>query len=152
MHGFRRARLEDQDRLAALRAMLWPETAIDAHRRELHAMLSTGMNGTLPAAVLVAEQEDGDFAGFLEVGLRSHADGCDPARPVGFIEGWFVRPENRKQGIGETLMTAAEQWAREQGCFEMASDTWLDNEASLRAHRALGFEVADRCIHLRKTL
>jgi hypothetical protein len=40
----------------------------------------------MPIAVLVAEEGDGSLAGFVEVDLRSHADGCDPAQPVGYIE------------------------------------------------------------------
>ncbi len=90
--------------------------------------------------------------GFLEAGLRSHADGCDPAHPVGFVEGWLVKEEMRGQGIGQRLLEAAEDWARAQGCTEMASDTWIDNELSQRVHEALGFQVVDRCVHYRKAL
>jgi hypothetical protein len=35
---------------------------------------------------------------------------------------------------------------------EIASDTWIDNEPSQRAHEALSFEVVDRCVHYRKAL
>ena len=49
-------------------------------------------------------------------------------------------------------MHRAEAWAREQGCAELASDTWIDNEESQRAHAALGFEVVDRCVNYRKKL
>jgi aminoglycoside 6'-N-acetyltransferase I len=92
------------------------------------------------------------MTGFLEVGLRSHADGCDTAQPVGFVEGWFVHEAFRDRGIGKELMRTAEDWARRQGCLEMASDTWIDDERSLRSHQALGFEVVDRCVHFRKPL
>jgi aminoglycoside 6'-N-acetyltransferase I len=34
----------------------------------------------------------------------------------------------------------------------MASDTWIDNEGSQRAHEALGYEVVDHCVHYRKRL
>jgi aminoglycoside 6'-N-acetyltransferase I len=34
---------------------------------------------------------------------------------------------------------AAEEWARGQGCVELASDTEAANAASAAAHRALGF-------------
>jgi hypothetical protein len=27
-----------------------------------------------------------------EVGLRSHAEGCDAVRPCGFLEGWHAGP------------------------------------------------------------
>jgi aminoglycoside 6'-N-acetyltransferase I len=102
--------------------------------------------------ILVAEGEDGSLTGFVEAGLRSHADGCDPQRPVGFIEGWFVQEDHRRRGVGAQLVAAPEQWARGQGCLEMASDTWLDNEMSQHAHEALGYEVVDSCIHYRKSL
>jgi len=103
-------------------------------------------------AILVAEDDDGSPAGFIEVGMRSHADGCDTARPVGFVEGWYVREVFRNRGFGGRLLRAAEEWARTQGCREIASDTWIDNEASERVHEALGFEVVDRCVHFRKAL
>jgi aminoglycoside 6'-N-acetyltransferase I len=49
-------------------------------------------------------------------------------------------------------MRSAEDWARAQGCREMASDALIDNEGSQRAHEALGFDVVDRCVHFRKVL
>jgi len=84
--------------------------------------------------------------------LRSHADGCNPSRPVGYVEGWYVAESHRNRGIGRKLVAAAEDWARSQGCVEIASDTWIENEVSQRAHKALGYEVVDRCVHYRKTL
>jgi aminoglycoside 6'-N-acetyltransferase I len=68
------------------------------------------------------------------------------------VEGWYVNGEFRGRGVGRDLMRAAEDWARAQGCREMASDTWIDNEVSQRAHEALGFEVVDRCVNYRKNL
>ena len=110
------------------------------------------MYSSLPMTILVSQDESGALTGFIEVDLRSHADGCDPTRPVGYVEGWFVHEPSRQQGIGSALMCSAEEWARKQGCLEMASDTWIDHETSLRSHQALGFEVVDRCIHFRKPL
>ena len=110
------------------------------------------MNGTLPGVVLVAIDGDERLAGFIEVGLRSHADGCDVARPVGFVEGWFVCEEMRGQGIGKQLMIAAEGWSRAHDCREIASDALVDNVVSQQVHSALGFEIVDRCVHFRKSL
>jgi aminoglycoside 6'-N-acetyltransferase I len=119
---------------------------------QIQALLSTGRCGTLPAAVFVAEAADGKLVGFLEAGLRSHADGCDTSRPVGFVEGWFVQREYRKLGLGRALMLSAETWARQHDAIEMASDALITEEGSHRAHHALGFEVVDRCVHFRKSL
>jgi aminoglycoside 6'-N-acetyltransferase I len=148
----RQAQPFDKGELAKMRELLWPESSMEEHRKELDSVLRSRMNGTLPMEVLISHDEGGALTGFIEVGLRSHADGCDPARPVGFVEGWFVHEASRKQGIGSALMRSAEAWARKQGCAEMASDTWIDDERSLRTHQSLGFEVVDRCVHFRKPL
>lgn len=71
-----------------------------------------------------SQDHDDSLIGFIEVSLRSHADGCDPSHPVGFIEGWYVKPVFRGRRIGAKLLREAERWAREAGCHEMASDTW----------------------------
>ena len=147
----RRAREDDREQLGEMRLLLWPEGSLEEHLSELEDYFATGMSGTLPMAIYVAEEDDA-LIGFLEVGLRSHADGCDPARPVGFVEGWFVREEYRGRSVGAHLMSAAEEWARNQRCREMASDALIGNTGSHAAHEALGFEVVDRCIHFRKTL
>jgi aminoglycoside 6'-N-acetyltransferase I len=148
----RPAQPADARELAEMRALLWPESSVEEQLLECKPVLEFGRSGTLPATILIAEAVDGSLAGFLDVGLRSHADGCNPERPVGFIEGWYVREEFRGQGMGRELMHAAEEWAREYQCLEMASDALIDNQESLCAHCALGFEIVDRCAHFRKNL
>ena len=142
----------DVPALARLRATLWPDATLDEHTAEANALAAGDHEGSLPLVAFVAEMANGELAGFVEVGLRSHADGCDPAHPVGYIEGWFVEPARRGQGVGRQLVAQAEEWAQEQGCREMASDTWIDNEGSQKAHEALGYEVVDRCVLFRKSL
>jgi aminoglycoside 6'-N-acetyltransferase I len=141
----------DGDALASMRTALWPDGSREEHEAELRAILAGAPSSTLPLVVMVAGV-DGEIGGFVEVGLRSHADGCDPRQPVGFLEGWYVAPAHRGTGMGRALIAAAEEWCREQGCKELASDTWIDNEESQRAHEALGFEVVDRCMNYRKVL
>jgi aminoglycoside 6'-N-acetyltransferase I len=51
------------------------------------------------------------------------------------------------------IMTkVAEGWVREKGCTEMASDTWLDNESSIRAHVKMGYSEVERLVHFVKQL
>ena len=147
----RLAQLSDRDQLVRLHEGLWPKTSAEEHARELTLILEGKAPVTMPLIILVAEAGH-RIAGFLEVDLRSHADGCNPIRPVGYIEGWYVVENHRHRGIGRRLLAAAEDWARSQGCIEVASDTWIDNEVSQRVHEALGYEVVDRCVHYRKTL
>ena len=148
----RQAEAKDWAALAHLRTMLWPEGSYEEHLAELEAGPAAWGQAGFPVLWLLAEQEDGTLLGFLELGLRSHADGCDTRHPVGYVEGWFVRQEHRRKGIGTALLRAAEDLARGQGCHEMASDALINNTQSHRAHMALGFEVVDRCVHFRKAL
>lgn len=148
----RRAEPRDSGELAAMFHSLWPDSSADEHAVALAQLLAGKPPGNLPAIVLLVEESKGDIVGFIEVGLRSHADGCDPSRAVGFIEGWYVTPEYRRKKVGALLLASAEQWARNAGCQEMASDTGLDNLGSQHVHEALGFEVVDRCVNYRKRL
>lgn len=150
--SIRLARKSDRDQLLRMREALWPNAPAGDHARELDLTLDGKAPVTLPLIILVAETIYGDLVGFLEADLRSHADGCDPQRPVGYVEGWYVVENHRNRGVARKLLAAAEDWARGQGCVEMASDTWIDNEVSQRVHESLGYEVVDRCVHYRKTL
>jgi len=148
----RRVQPGDREQLVEMRVLLWPESSAEEQRGEVNAYFARSSASTLPAVILVSVGDDGRLTGFLEVGLRSHADGCDTTQPVGYVEGWFLREAFRGQGVGTELMRAAEDWSRAQGCVEMASDALIDNLASQDAHQALGFEVVDRCVHFRKPL
>jgi aminoglycoside 6'-N-acetyltransferase I len=148
----RPARPADASALATLCFALWPDSSLEEHAREVEAKLAGEARTTLSLICFVAEAPDATLVGFVEAGLRSHADGCDPLQPVGFLEGWYVAPEFRRRGIGRRLVATAEDWARAQGCKEMASDTWINHDLSQRAHEGLDYEVVDRCVHYRKNL
>jgi len=147
----RPAQVSDCLQIARMRAALWPDVSAEEHTRELQPILEGTSSFPFPLENFVAEVSD-QLVGFLEVDLRSHADGCDPSQPVGFIEGWYVDLAWRGQGIGRKLLSAAEEWAQSHGCTEMGSDTWIENELSQRVHEAAGYTVVDRCVHYRKSL
>ena len=88
----RAARLTDCERLAVLFHALWPGVSEEEHGKEVRSILDGTARLTMPIALLVAEVA-GSVVGFVEVDLRSHADGCDPAQPVGYVEGWYVTEE-----------------------------------------------------------
>jgi len=150
----RPAQTSDIEQLAAMCAELWPTSSAEEHAKELRLILGgkADLVLTMPISILIAEARDGTLLGFVEVDLRSHADGCNPSKPVGYIEGWYVAEPYRQQGVGRKLLAEAEEWARNHNCVEIASDATIDNERSQRAHAALGYEVVDRCVHYRKRL
>lgn len=146
----RPARLSDQEALTRMRTALWPQSSVEKHDEEVIALLDGTAALTMPLVIFVADH-DGPV-GFLEVDLRSHADGCSPRQAVGYLEGWYVAEGYRRQGIGKKLVEAAEEWARGHGCVEIGSDALIDNLTSQSAHAALGYEVVDRFVNYRKTL
>jgi len=132
-----------------MRLALWPEMASDGTQQGDEA---TDLLARKDAVVLVAESPDGaGLIGFAEVGERAFADGCDTA-PVAYLEGWYVDEDFRGQGIGRALIAAAEEWAREQGYREFASDALLENVESQKAHEAMGFAEVERAVRYRKAL
>lgn len=144
----RNARAEDRLEWLRMRLLLWPDYSTDEALAEIDEVLSAA--DQLP--VFVAQRSgSGDLGGFLEGGTRKYAEGCDTS-PVAYIEGWYVDPDLRRQGIGGLLVSAMEEWARAQGLNEVASDTWLDNPASMAAHLSLGYAEMERLVHFAKKL
>lgn len=138
----------DRDEWLRMRLALYPDSAPEEVDEWLQAEGGTHQVGV---AVLVADRGDGRLAGFAEIGLRRYAEGC-VTTPVAFLEGWYVDPDVRRRGLGAALLQAVEGWARARGLKELASDTTIDNAASLQAHLALGFHEVERQICFRKSL
>ncbi len=144
--NIRRATPDDRPEWLRMRLLLWPEVEAADLLHEIEGILQDPLT-----PVFVLERPGGGLGGFLEASTRKYAEGCVTA-PVGYIEGWFVDQDLRGQGHGHRLVQAAEDWARSQGLKEMGSDTWLENEVSIRAHLAMGYEETERLIHFAKTL
>ncbi len=142
----RRATADDKPEWLRMRLLLWPEVGSAGLLEDMDRMLEDDLT-----PVFILKRPEGGLGGFLEAGTRKYAEGCVTA-PVGYIEGWFVDEDLRGQGFGHRLVRAAEDWARSQGLKEMGSDTWLDNEGSIRAHLAMGYQEVERLIHFAKTL
>jgi len=145
-YTIRRATPEDKPEWLRMRQGLWPEAPLDYLSLDLDKLLNNS-----DAGIFVTSEADGKLVAFIEAGLRDHAESCDSS-PVGYIEAWYVDPHVRGQKLGRDLVHAAEQWAREKGCTEMASDTWLDNEISIAAHLKLGYYEVERLVHFAKRL
>jgi aminoglycoside 6'-N-acetyltransferase I len=128
-----------------MRHALWPSGSEEEHRRDVEQYMAGVAQE--PAAALLAE--DGIRAvGFVELSIRAYAEGCH-SQGVAYVEGWYVEPRARRQGVGRALIAAAEDWGRAQGCTEIASDSHPENEVSAAAHLAAGFTDAGfvRCFH-----
>jgi aminoglycoside 6'-N-acetyltransferase I len=142
----RRAHPGDIPEWVRMRILLWPHLSAADAQFDMEDLLADPRQ-----AVFVGVRPDGCLAGFVEAGTRDYGEGCETS-PVGYIEGWFVDPDLRGNGLGRDLIRAAEDWARGLGCTEMGSDTWLDNDVSIQAHGRLGYEEVERLVHFTKRL
>jgi aminoglycoside 6'-N-acetyltransferase I len=129
-----------------LRDALWPGSLAD-HDRETRMFFDK----QLETPVVFVAAVSGRLVGFLELDFRKYAPGCRSS-PVAFIEGWYVEPAVRGQGIGRALMEAAQAYARAAGHDEIASDAEIDNANGIAAHRALGWEEIERVVYFRRSL
>jgi aminoglycoside 6'-N-acetyltransferase I len=142
----RRATAADKPEWVRMRHLLWPEAPVDYLELDLDSILKEKKR-----AAFVASGTDGSLVAFVEASLRDYAEGCETS-PVGYIEAWFVDESIRGQKLGRELIVTAENWAREKGCTEMGSDTWLENEASIHAHQKTGYYEVGRLVHFMKKL
>lgn len=132
-----------------MRSALWP----DVPQVELAGEIAEYLAGKAhePLAVLIACDDAGAAVGFVELSIRNVVDGCVTDR-VAYLEAWYVEPDARRRGVGRTLVVAAEDWGRAQGCTEFGSDTQLWNVDSAAAHAALGFTEVEQLRCFKKML
>ncbi len=140
----REANNHDIEQWMNLRQQLWPDCSLEDHNLEVTTILSSPKDNTL-----LAVDAAGKIVGFVELSIRSYAEGCE-SKSVGYVEGMFVIQKNRRKGISQELLQAAEYWALKQGCFEMASDSDITNRISHLSHQKAGFEEVERTIHFKK--
>lgn len=136
MAAIRRMEPADEPAVLPLVLDLWPDAAPYTFGDDLQ---------------LIAETEERAVIGFAFVTVRPYSNACAEA-PCPHLEGWYVSPGHRRQGVGRALVSACEAWAREQGFSELGSDVLLENAISLDAHARLGFTPVERVQYFRKAL
>ena len=142
----RSVRPEDRAEWLRMRKALWEDCPDDQQVREMEEILASDTE-----EVFYAERPGGGLCGFVEAAIRPWAVGCE-ARPLGYVEGWYVDEDVRRQGVGRALVEAAEDWARSKGCRQMASDAELWNDVSHQAHGAIGYQETGRLVLFKKDL
>lgn len=142
----RKATKEDLDAVTHMGILLWPDNDFDELKEEFRVQLTSANQ-----VVLVYEQ-DKNLLGFVHCSLRyDYVESCETS-PVGFLEGIFVHESYRQQGIARALVKACEEWAKQKGCVEFASDAELPNVSSQRFHQKIGFEESNRVVYFYKKL
>ena len=141
----RRVMQEDKAEWFRMRKGIWPDAPDNYMTFDMDRLLADDNYFVIFAC------DGGRPIGLTEAQIRDHAEGCETS-PVGYLEGWFVQEEYRGKRIAGLMTQAAENWMREKGCTEVASDTSLDNEPSIRAHVNMGYHEVERLVHFVKRL
>jgi aminoglycoside 6'-N-acetyltransferase I len=113
----------------SLRKQLWPDPD-DVHLSEMHTILASE---TAIAFLLVPAA--GEAVGFIEGALYFNA-----SQAYGYVEGWFVVPAYRRQGLGGQLLAALEEWMLHHSIHLSLSDTIPEEyPLSSQAHVKYGY-------------
>jgi aminoglycoside 6'-N-acetyltransferase I len=138
----------DQPGWLDFRMALWPDATADDHRGYMAISLAQ------PERFLQLMMYDAQHQpiGFIEGSIRTDYVNGTETSPVGFVEGVYVTPAWRRRGVARLLFAAIGDWAKARGCRELASDALLENEASQRAHAALGFRETERVVYFVRNL
>lgn len=142
----RKATVSDAAIAARLAANMWGSHDIHELTEEFAALLACD-----DAVVFLYSAED-TAVGFAQCQLRRDYVEGTSSSPVGYLEGVYMDRAFRGRGYAKQLVAACEQWAKEKGCREFASDCELSNTDSLKFHLQTGFTEANRIICFTKKL
>ena len=135
----------DRSEWLRMRRALWPDCAESMHAFEMEEFTKCAST----RAVFVVKRDGSGLGGFIELSIRDRVDGSRSPQ-VAYVEGWYIDCDLRGRGIGRKLMKQAEVWARSHHLAELARDADIENEDSIRAHKALGFHETFRLVHFLK--
>jgi len=136
----------DREAWLRMRHSLWPGDP-QAHAQDVDAYFA-GTSKSIDQ-VLCFEAQDGSLQGFVELRVRNYAEGSSNPE-VPFLEGWYVNPSRRGQGIGKQLVERAIVWAQRLGYSELASNADITNEDGIKAHTSVGFGEVERTVSFLK--
>jgi aminoglycoside 6'-N-acetyltransferase I len=89
---------------------------------------------------------DKNPAGFIYLSIRNDYVEGSNSSPTGYVEGIYVKPEYRKMGIARKLFAEGEKWIKENGCKQIGSDAYINNNLSYDFHTSVGFKEAGKLV------
>lgn len=132
--------------LTSLVLELWP----DGTWKDEHDNCGKILGSDKETCILA--RTDTAYVGFIYLSVRSDYVEGTTSRPAAYIEGLYVRKGYRRTGTGNKLIAAGEEWAKEKGCTQIASDAELDNARSIEFHIQSGFREVNRVVCFVKDL
>ena len=125
---------------------LWPDCNYDEEYQYLQGVMQASTEDCFLFRL------NNNHIGFLLVSMRHDSVEGASGRPVAYIEGIYVRKAYRKAGYATQMINFAENWARDQGVFELASDTEIENVDSQLFHKKAGFREVNKVVQFIKNI
>ncbi|SOD82584.1 aminoglycoside 6'-N-acetyltransferase [Spirosoma fluviale] len=119
---------------------LWPDCTFDEELQNYTRLIGSENDGCYLA------KAGESYMAFVHVSRRHDYVEGSVALPVAYIEGIYVKRLYRKQGVAKKLIQAAEDWAKQKGLTQIASDTEITNITSIDFHKKAGFEEVERIV------
>ncbi len=125
---------------------LWPDSSLQEELENFRTVMDSDNE------ICYLAKDLDMYIAFVHVSLR--ADYVEGAAhlPVAYIEGMYVRPAYQNKGIARSLIETAENWSRQKGVKQLASDTVLSNTASIDFHKKVGFTEVEKIVCFIKDL
>ncbi len=94
---------------------------------------------------LFIKNENDKILGFVELSSRNIVDGC-LSSPVAYIEGLYIKKENRRKGLGADSVKEIKKWCKEREFTELGADTEFENIAAQKFFKSIGFRETFRIV------
>ncbi|WP_445383012.1 aminoglycoside 6'-N-acetyltransferase [Robiginitalea sp. IMCC43444] len=133
-------------KITDLAIKLWPGCSYEEEFANCWEILNTDRQN-----IFVAKAGD-DIIGFIQLSLRTDYVEGTTTSPIVYIEGLYIEPSYRNQGVASRLVRKSEDWGLEQNCTEIASDAELNNTGSIDFHKSTGFREVNRIVCFSKTI
>ena len=108
-------------------------------------MIEKFRNNKFPHEFLYFSSSEEPIA-WISLSLRhDYVEGCQNS-PTAYLEGIFIIPDYRSQGIADKLLSFAISWAENRGISQLVSDVEFDNQLSQNFHVTYGFREVGRTV------
>lgn len=143
---FYRCRKQDAYNVAKLACKLWKDSDYDELKDEFETISSRKNEIVFTAYV------DEKMIAFAHCSIRKEYVEGTKSSPVAYLEAVYVEDEYRDAGIGTKLIRCCENWAKDKGLTEFASDCNINNANSRSLHKHCGFNEASTLVHFIKNI
>lgn len=125
---------------------LWPACDIKEEIEYWNEVLSSSDH------YFALAKDDDKCIGFIDISIRTdHVEGSYSDKTP-YLEAIYVKAEYRRKNVASILLESGENWVKNKGFRQLASDTEITNLLSQKFHQKSGFKVVNTIVCFVKDL